>query len=89
MYGSVVRWFYQAVAGIYPDIEKPGFKHIIIKPAFCGDLAFASADYHSINGKVSSSWKLEGDDLHLDIEIPENSTATVFEYLCDKPGRYH
>ncbi len=48
MYGSVIRWFYQAVAGIYPDEENPGFKNVIIKPALCGDLTFASADYNSV-----------------------------------------
>ncbi|GEM_PF-27731 len=78
MYGSVIRWFYQAVAGIYPDVENPGFKNVIIKPALCGDLTFASADYNSINGKITSEWKLVDGDLHFNIEIPANSTATVF-----------
>ncbi len=78
MYGSVIRWFYQAVAGIYPDVENPGFKNVIIKPALCGDLSFASADYNSINGKITSNWKLRDGDFHLNIEIPANSTATVF-----------
>ncbi len=78
MYGSVIRWFYQAVAGIYPDKETPGFKNVIIKPILCGDLTFASADYNSINGKISSHWKLVDGDLHLNIEIPGNSTATVY-----------
>jgi len=78
MYGSVIRWFYQAVAGIYPDEENPGFKNVIIKPALCGDLTFASADYNSINGKITSDWKLREGDLFLNIEIPANSTATIY-----------
>ncbi len=78
MYGSVIRWFYQGITGIYPDEDSPGFKHIIIKPSLCGDLTFASAEYSSINGKISSNWKLEGDDFHLDVEIPVNTTATLF-----------
>lgn len=78
MYGSVIRWFYQALAGIYPDEQNPGFKHVIIKPTLCGDLNFASADYQSIYGKISSNWKLKDKDLHLNIEIPANTTATIY-----------
>lgn len=78
MYGSVIRWFYQALAGIYPDEQSPGFKHVIIKPSLCGDLSFASADYNSIYGNISSNWKLEGGDLHLNVEIPANTTATIY-----------
>ena len=32
MFGSVDAWFYNTLAGIRPDPEKPGFEHIIIKP---------------------------------------------------------
>jgi len=78
MYGSVVRWFYQALAGIYPDEDNPGFKNVIIKPHLCGDLSFAEADYNSKYGRIVSSWKLVEGDLHLNIEIPANTTATVY-----------
>ena len=78
MYGSVIRWFYQALAGIYPDENNPGFKNIIIKPSPCGDLTFAKADYNSVYGNISSSWKLEGNDFNLNVEVPANTFATVY-----------
>ena len=78
MNGSVIRWFYQALAGIYPDEDNPGFKNVIINPSICSELTFTSADYNSIYGKISSSWKLSEGDFQLDIEIPANTTATVF-----------
>ncbi len=78
MYGSVIRWFFQALAGIYPDEKQPGFKNIIIKPSLCGDLTFATADYNSIYGKIVSNWKLVDGDLHLNVEIPVNTTATIY-----------
>lgn len=78
MYGSVVRWFFQALAGIYPDEENPGFKNVIIKPSLCGDLTFATAAYNSLYGKIVSSWKLVDGDLLLDVEIPPNTTATIY-----------
>lgn len=78
MYGSVIRWFYQGLAGIYPDESNPGFLNVIIKPAICGDLTFASAEYNSVNGKITSAWKLENEDFILNIEIPVNSGALVY-----------
>ena len=78
MYGSVIRWFYQAVAGIYPDEKNPGFKHVIIKPSLCSDLTFASADYNSLHGKIKSAWRLEGKDLYMNTEIPTNTKATIY-----------
>ncbi|MCK5370382.1 MAG: chitobiase/beta-hexosaminidase C-terminal domain-containing protein, partial [Cyclobacteriaceae bacterium] len=77
MYGSVIRWFYKALAGINPDPKQPGFKHIIIKPTPCGDLTFVKADFNSLYGPIKSEWKIENNTFQLDIEIPANTSATV------------
>jgi len=77
MYGSVIRWFYKVLAGINPDPQQPGFKHIIIKPTPCGDLTFVKADYNSLYGPIRSEWKIEKNTFQLDIEIPANTSATV------------
>ncbi len=83
MYGSVIRWFFKALAGINPDAKNPGFKHIIIKPTVCGDLTFVNADYRSVYGVTASQWKLKRDDLHLSVTIPPNTTATVYVPAMD------
>lgn len=77
MFGSVCQWFYQALAGINPDPERPGFKHIIIKPQPVGSLKYVKATYASVYGNIESGWKWEGNDLVLNLAIPVNSTATV------------
>ena len=51
MYGSVIRWFFKELAGINPDPDYPGFKHIIINPIISGDLTYVSAGYRSIYGQ--------------------------------------
>ena len=86
MYGSVIRWFYKALAGINPDPLNPGFKHIIIKPTICGDLTSAKAGFESLYGHISSQWYLDNDDLHLKIEIPANTTATLYLPARDITG---
>ena len=78
MYGSVIRWFFKELAGINPDPENPGFKHIIIKPLISGDLSHVSASYNSIYGQIVSRWQIKDNNLYLNVEIPSNTTATVF-----------
>ena len=55
----------------------PGYKKIIINPHLSDSLTYAKAEYHSIYGKVLSSWKREGKSISLDVEIPPNTTANV------------
>jgi hypothetical protein len=86
MYGSVIRWFFKALAGINPDPQSPGFRHTIIKPVLCGDLTYAHAAYHSIYGKISTSWQLKDSALYLDVEIPANTSADIFIPATD-PAR--
>ena len=78
MFGDISAWFYQAIAGINPDPEKPGFKHIIIRPRPVGDLKYARAKHVSMYGRISSSWSKEDDEFTMDVEIPANTTATVY-----------
>jgi alpha-L-rhamnosidase len=84
MYGSVIRWFFKALAGINPDPEKPGFKHIIIRPIVSGDLVHVAAGYRSLYGQILSRWRIEDHTLYLDVEIPSNTSATVFVPASDE-----
>ena len=78
MFGSVVRWFFKDLAGINPDPEKPGFNNIIIKPLISGDLTFVNAGYKSVYGQINSSWNIKNNKFYLNVEIPANTTATVY-----------
>ena len=78
MFGSVTAWFYQGLGGIYPDENNPGFKHIKIKPNIVQGLDFVSTAYNSIYGNIVSSWKYENETMKLLVEIPPNTTASVF-----------
>lgn len=78
MFGSVCAWFFQGVVGINPDPENPGFKHTIIKPNVVDELDFANATYTSVYGDITSNWEYKNGVLKLLVEIPANSTASVF-----------
>jgi len=76
--GDLVIWLYEDLAGIKPDPEQPGFKHIIMKPLPVGDLKFVRATHHSPYGLIVSDWKQEDGMFDWRIEVPANTTATVF-----------
>ncbi|TWJ03243.1 alpha-L-rhamnosidase [Mucilaginibacter frigoritolerans] len=77
-YGAIGDWMYRVIAGIDTKTDGPGYKQITIKPTIGGKLQFAAADYETNYGKVSSHWKLDNGNLILDVEIPANTTATIY-----------
>jgi hypothetical protein len=78
MLGHITEWFYHDVAGIQPDPAAPGFKHILIRPTVVGDLTWAKGRYESVRGLIRSEWRVEGGRFRLNVQIPPNTTATVF-----------
>jgi len=83
-YGAIGDWMYQVVAGLDTYDDGPGYKHIKIQPHIGGGLTNASASLQTYYGKASSGWKIEGDKIIMDIEIPANTTATVFVPASNK-----
>ena len=49
-----------------------------MKPHPVGDLKFAKATYLSPYGMIASDWRKDGGRFEWNVEIPANSTATVF-----------
>ena len=76
-YGAIGDWMYRVVAGLDTYEDEPGYKHIKIKPHIGGGLTNVSASLQTYYGKASSGWKVEGNKIILDIEIPANTKATV------------
>jgi alpha-L-rhamnosidase len=77
-YGAIGDWMYRVVTGIDTKTEGPGYKQIAIKPTIGGNLQYASADYETGYGKISSHWAVNSGNLTLDVAIPANTTATIY-----------
>jgi len=75
-YGAIGDWMYRVAAGIQES--DAGYKNIIIKPHLGGDFTYIDADLNTSYGTVSSHWKIEGDKLMMEVEIPVNTTATIY-----------
>jgi alpha-L-rhamnosidase len=77
-YGAIGDWMYRVVAGVDTDEEKPGYKSIVIRPRPNEKLTEAAATLYTYYGTLKSGWKRENNMLTMDIEIPANTTATIF-----------
>ncbi len=85
-YGAIGDWMYRVVAGIDTKEDAPGYKGIIIKPTLGGNMTNIEADYNTNYGKVSSHWKIDGGNLLMHVEIPANTTATVYIPAANAAG---
>ena len=77
--GDLISWIYQDLGGINSNPEKPGYKHIVLKPDFSVDeIDDINTSYKSIYGNIVSRWKKVNGSLIWDVEIPANTSATIY-----------
>lgn len=66
---------FSRLAGIHPGA--PGYREIVIRPAFPSGLTFVECSRETPLGRVSSHWHRTADRLVLRVGIPANATARV------------
>lgn len=71
--GAVCEWLLKTMAGI--TIQ--GENKYLLSPRPGSGVSFASGSYDSVYGKVSSSWKRDGEKIIYSFTIPANTTAEV------------
>lgn len=75
-FGCVDDWIFRKIGGIRPD--KPGFKHMTIRPEPDERLTSAMLQMDTVHGTVSCQWKKEVKGrFSMKVEIPCNTTASV------------
>ncbi len=77
-YGAIGDFMYRKVAGIDTYEDGVGYKHIKIQPHPGKGFSSISAALQTYYGKLNSQWEVRNDTLLMNIEIPANTTATVF-----------
>jgi alpha-L-rhamnosidase len=83
-FGAVCEWMINDLAGIQSD--GPGYDKIIIHPhpptpgsnPDHPPINWVKAHYDSIHGRITSNWKLAKNKFQLGVEIPANTTASVY-----------
>lgn len=74
-FGTVAGFLTRYVAGLSP--AEPGYRLIDVRPTIGGGLTHASGWVQTPYGRASSAWRLEGDQVVLDVEVPPGATARV------------
>jgi alpha-L-rhamnosidase len=77
-FGAAGEWVWRELAGLNLDEDQPGYKHFLIRPLPCGDLTWVKSRYDSIHGPIVSDWKIADGRFELRVEIPANTTATIY-----------
>lgn len=76
-YGAVVGWMYETLAGIAYDRSSPGFKNIILSPAFDSRLPDIESSYESVFGLIETSTHITAEKTVFTATIPANTTASA------------
>jgi alpha-L-rhamnosidase len=78
-YGAVVDWVYRHLAGLAPDRNRPGYRHVVLAPKPVTGIDWARASVDSDFGTTAISWQIESDgSLSADVEIPPGASGTFF-----------
>lgn len=77
-YGAIGDWMYRVMVGLDNTDQSVGYKNIRIKPHVGGQFTFADLTYQSLYGKISTSWRISGDQLEIRASIPANTSAEFF-----------
>jgi alpha-L-rhamnosidase len=77
-YGAIGDWMYRSMVGVDTYEDGVGYKHIKIQPHVGGGFTNASASLKTYYGTVSNSWKVDSNEFIMDVEIPANTTATIY-----------
>jgi len=76
-YNGIGAWFYQAVGGIRPDENFPGYQRVIIAPQVPAGISWAKTSKETPLGKVAVDWEVKEGMLYMDIAIPPGCTALL------------
>ena len=78
MLGHLMEWFYNNLAGISQHDSSVASRQIVIRPEPVGNITSAKATFHSPYGNISSSWVKAASSFKLHVEIPPNTSATIY-----------
>ena len=76
-YNGIGSWFYQAIGGIRPDENYPGYQQFFIDPQIPEGVTWAKTTKETPYGTIELNWLLENNKMKLSLEVPVGSIAKV------------
>lgn len=84
--GDLLTWCYQYLGGIRQTEGSVGYREMVLRPSFdIQDCFHTSVTYDTPYGQVVSRWKKTLEKVWWTVEIPANTSATL--YLADGTSR--
>jgi hypothetical protein len=77
MLGHLMEWFYSGLGGIRQLSGSDSYDKIVISPEIVGNITWVESKFKTIHGEVISNWKIENNNIIMNIKIPVNCTAIV------------
>ena len=77
-HSGFAKFFHECIGGIRPDESGPGFGHVTMRPAMLQRLSWVEASHQTLYGEIHSRWEHSTDGFAWAIDIPCNTTATVY-----------
>jgi alpha-L-rhamnosidase len=74
---AAANWLYEALVGISPNTEAPGFRRFSLAPAIPASVPSCSFAFDSPHGRIESSWKQSNEGFQWEIRVPEGATAEI------------
>lgn len=84
-YNGIGSWFYQAVGGIRPDEERPGYEHVYLDPQIPGGVTWAHTTKETPYGTILMKWDVKKNVQRMHIVLPVGVEGTVT--IPDGTGR--
>jgi len=76
-YNGIGSWFYQAVGGIRPVEDGPGYRKVLIQPQVPQGVNWAKVSKETPYGTIYVNWQLKGENMEMQLEIPVGTTAEL------------
>ena len=76
-YGCIAEWMTRYAVGLDLDDTDPAYHHSILHPRFVPQLTWAKASLETSYGRLSLHWEREDDVMRMQVEVPENTWATL------------
>jgi alpha-L-rhamnosidase len=76
-YGAVVDWVYRTLAGLAPDPDEPGYRHVLLAPRPVAGIDRVSASVATALGPVGVDWATDGGTFTATYRLPFGATGTL------------
>ena len=76
-FAAAANWIYEALVGIAPTADGPGFQHFKLSPHMVREVPACSFRFQSPQGEIVSAWKHDATGSQWDIQVPQGASASV------------